>query len=380
MLFLDKKRFDMLLAKEGTPLCIYSEKGLRDTAKSLFGYFSDVQNLGFRFPVHVCPRKEILSVLADENVGAYCQTPEELDLALESGMAGSKIAYAAVVLPESTAKKLQEINATLLAASPAVLQGPLPRNVDLICSLRRTRQNGVTDIGYHRAHVGLTRDEVWKFVPELMEKNINIGLAVVESQNTTDVEHLGKKVNVLLRYAAEVSAATGAEIMRICPGEGPGFLYQRSVKTMDFAASAEHVAKAMEGREETLHLNMSRCLMEPCGIYVATVVDILYRGRPTLIVDATTEEMRVESVGRGRHMSIAGKEWIEGRQVCDVLGYMPTTQDWFSERAILPVAEIGDKVVFHDVGATVIPSANTTAYFYREDGTLEKLEHGEKQK
>lgn len=377
-LFLDSELLDLLLKQEGTPLCVYSEKGLRETAKSLFDLFASEKNVSMLVPVHLCHSKALLSILAHQGLGAYCQSQAELDLALDSGFSGDRIVYAALVLPETTAQRLQKLDATLLAADPEILTGPLPRRVDLACSLRRSKQKGIVSSEYHRAHIGLTREEVWQYAPKLAAQNKEIGLSLIEGTNVTDVTYLAKKTEKLLQYAEEVSQATGVKIHRICPGEGPGFLYERSVATMDFAASAKNFSQAIREYDVAVSLNMGRCLLEPCGILISTVLNILQRGRPTLIVDASTEMLRVEPLARVRHSSIVGKEWIEGRKVCDVIGCLPTTRDWFAERCILPVAEIGDRVVFHDVGCTMHPFADTVNYLCREDGSLQKLEHGKK--
>ena len=129
-------------------------------------------------------------------------------------------------------------------------------------------------------------------------------------------------------------------------------------------------AKIMQGRSELLCLDMGRRLLDPHAILVTTLLEIIYRDRPSLYVDTPSSVLRQHPTDRFHHSSILGKEWLEGRKMCDVAGPLPMRLDHYADRCVLPVAEIGDRVVFHDVGSSVQPHAPVPTYFHREDGTV----------
>lgn len=377
-LFLSVKEIAEIISRWPTPLYLYDEKGLCESAKSLFALFSGISDFRGYFPVSACSKPQVLLILAHVGVGVYCETPEELQLALECGIKGENIIYAPLVLPEEMAVLLRELDAVLLAANPHMLDGILPRRVDLACSIpHKTKYTTMMHNGYRREHLGLTRSQVYTAVPKLTKAGISVGLAMLENLNTTSEKFLASKVQSLLNLAEDVKELTGIEIHRIHPGEGPGYKYKKLDPPMDLQRCAMLVNETVKDRNLTVEINFSRLLVEQQAILLTSVTDIIGNIRPGVVTDASAAMMKVKTADRYRYASIAGKASLEKRVVCDILGCRASMSDWLGERRILPKPEIGDTIVFHDVGCSVASVADGCCFLRRQDGTVVRLEHCE---
>lgn len=373
-----KEEFMGVVSRWATPLYLYDEKGLHENAKSLFSLFSDIPGFCGYFPVSFCPNRQIVEILGRAGVGAYCETPEELQIALDAGIRGENIVYASLVLSEDMAHLIRELDAVLLVANRHILEGVLPRRVDLACSIPRKKDgNTMTTSGYRREHLGFTRSEIYDAVPKLADAGISVGLAMIEGANVTDEKFLAAKMKSILKLADDVKELTGVEIHRIHPGEGPGYRYRKLGHPVDLELCVKLAGEASADRELTVEINFSRILVEQQAIFLTTITDIIGNLRPGLVVDASANMMETGRVDRYRYACIAGKDWVENRVVCDVLGSRAATGDWLGQKRVLPKPEIGDILVFHDVGCSVAPGAEKLCFLRREDGEILRLQHGE---
>lgn len=377
-LFITEKDLHKIDSRWSTPLFLYDEKGLRENAKSLFDLFSDVSGFCGYFPVSACPVWQILAILGSCGVGAYCETPEELQLALDAGICGKNIIYASMVLPPDMAELIREVDAVLLVANRNVLKGPLPRRVDLACSIPQKKEGKtIMNSGYRREHLGLTRSEIYDAVPNLTEAGIRVGLAMIEGANVTDEKFLAAKMQSILRLADDIEALTGIKICRIHPGEGPGYNYKKLNPAMDLALCARLASEAVAERDLTVEINFKRILVEQQAIFLTTVLDVIGNLRPGIVVDASATMMRTGKADRYRYACVMGKTEIGHRVVCDVLGSRASTSDWIGKKRVLPKTEAGDVLAFHDVGCSVAPGAEKLCFLRQEDGEIVRLEHCE---
>lgn len=373
-LFLSKEEITALVEKFGTPLFLYDEKGLRQTAQSLLSAFSVLPGMKPVFPVGLCPREELMTVLMEEGFSAYCRTPDELQKALACGFSGSRIVYATTILHEDFAQLLRELDVHLLIACPLALTETLPKRVDLACRISKARSYSLSGGGTRGAHIGFTREEVQETLPKLHARGAeSIGLAMMRGGNVTDEEFLGEKIVSLLKFKEEAERTTGVSIQRIFPGEGPGFRYKRTLGAVDVSLSAEMAARAAEKSGVEIPVLFGHSLLEPCGTLLLTVLGILHRDSPTVMVDGNASLLTTRQLDRYRHTSIVGKERISGRIVYDVAGCTADPGDWFTEKRVLQPAEVGDCVAVHDVGCSLTPGADVCCLLCGEDGEIIRL-------
>ena len=369
-LFLPREVLEEQLRKTGTPLFVYDEKGLRLGAKSLLAKFAGDAPANISFPVRSCPRRQVLEILAETGMSAYCLTEREMRLALDCGFDGRNILYSMLIPDERLAAELKEMDARLIVPNAHILSGPLPRRVDLLCQRVLSKSNIAIGCRRPRPHIGLSRAEVLKFAPELAEKGIELGIMLLDPGDSIDVDSFRVRINRMLRYADMLAEETGVRVARICPDAGVGMNYHRNAPQIPESDYLEVFASVMEGRQETLCWNMDKRIADPHGILVTTLLEVIYKERASIYVDTSSEVLHFAAAPRFYHPSILGKEWKEGRKPCDIAGPLVKRNDHFVDRYMLPPPEIGDRIIFHDVGTALQTSASVPTFLYREDGSL----------
>ena len=105
--FLPARKLAAFLGWTPTPLFLYDEKSLVQTARTLFAYFAWEPGFLPLFPVRMNRNPAILRLLCSVGCGAVCQTAEELRLAAVCGFSGSRLRYLPA-LPDAEAEQLAQ--------------------------------------------------------------------------------------------------------------------------------------------------------------------------------------------------------------------------------------------------------------------------------
>lgn len=82
-----------------TPFHLYTEKGIRQTARGLKAAFADVPGFQEYFAVKALPTPAILRILKDEGCGVDCASLTELMIADACGFSGEDIMFSANDVP-----------------------------------------------------------------------------------------------------------------------------------------------------------------------------------------------------------------------------------------------------------------------------------------
>ncbi len=376
--FLEHDELMSLADGFGTPLFIFDEKGLRARAKSLLSMFADAVTQHY-FPLEKCPVPQMLCVLSEEGLGAYCQTPEELQLALNCGFPGERILYGTTVLSPEMARRLCELDCVLLAGSQLALQHQIPRRVLLLCRRPDHREKRHL-FARSLAGIGFIKDELHGKIRQLYERDVqSVGLAVRYDGNVTKEDFLPGWICALEKTARELTDA-GARVDMLHMTGGLGIRYRRvDMLTMDPSLSAAALAQIMSAADRSLSLSLGTLFAEPCGIFVMRVLGVVERLGSLVTTDARPEDVSLEPVERYHHISLSGRSQILGRCCCDVVSYAPAFGGWFAKDCLLPLPEAGDLLVLHDAGCSRPANSPHTALLKRENGSVIVLQHGEKQ-
>jgi diaminopimelate decarboxylase len=133
-------------------------------------------------------------------------------------------------------------------------------------------------------------------------------------------------------------------------GGGIGVTY-KDEKTIDLAAYANTVFGALQGLDMTIICEPGRFLTANGGVFLTRVIYEKYsEGRRFVVVDGAMNDLirpalygayhRVEAIGA------AGDETL-----CDVVGPVCESGDFFAKNIVLPPIERGDLLVVHTAGA-----------------------------
>ncbi len=348
-----------------TPFHIYDEKAIRENARAFNAAFEWTPS-GFRnyFAVKACPNPRILSMLAEEGMGADCSSMAELILAEAVGLGGRRVFFSSNNTPLQEYRKAKEIGAII--------------NLDDITNIKELASIGLPDTLSFRfnpgpakkgnsiigkpeeAKYGLTEDQMLKAYATALEKGVkHFGMHTMVASNELNSGYFIETAKLLLRLLADVSKRLGISIDFINFGGGIGIPYNPGEKPVDIQAISagikrhftEYVLKNSL-REPAVYMECGRAITGPYGYLVTTAIHEKHTYREYIGVDATMADlMRPAFYGAYHHITVMGKEDKEETMMYDVVGSLCENNDKFAINRRLPPVELGDILVIHDTGA-----------------------------
>jgi len=373
--FLSQKELLAVFEHYGSPLFVYDEQRLRNRAKSLLLLFSSCQD--HYFPLRHCDIPAILSTVKEEGLGVQCQTEEELQTALSVGFSGQKILYCAMTATDHLARRLKDLDACLMAGSPLALEHALPSRVYLMCRLPK-RRNCLGAAAMERCGVGFLPEELPPVIKYLRERGVSfVGLTIRHEGNISEEQFLAQRVRVL-QILAERLSEKGCAVDGIHIDGALGVQYNRAIlRPMNEEAAASGVNDAVSAGSQRLALSLGNFLLEPCAVFLSTVVDVWQRECPVIVTDGLLSMLRFRNVDRYHHISVPDRPWVENRTVCDVYGNLPVAGEWFAKNRVLQRPQRGEHLVIHDVGCTANTRSGIPILLRQTDGTLRVLQNNE---
>jgi len=375
--FLEPHELTALAEQFGTPMFVYDEKGLRSRARSLLSMFGSTVDAHY-FPIDKCPVPQLLRVLREEEIGAFCQTPGELQLALDCGFSGERILFGSTVISRELSHRIRRLNCVLLAGSPLSLEFELPERVLLLCRRPDHREKRLA-FARSLPGIGFPADELAGQISQLYSRGVrSVGLSLRYDGNVTKNDFLPGWIRALEKTAAELTAA-GARVDMLHMIGGLGIRYRRvDMQTMDPVLTADALTQIMAASERSLTLSLGTLFAEPCGIFVMGVLGVIDRLSALVTTDARPEDLLLEPLERYHHISLCGQAQIQGRHCCDIVSCVPGFGGWFGKDRLLPLPKPGDLLVLHDAGCSRPFHSPHVVLLKREDGFIDVLQHGEK--
>lgn len=335
-----------------TPFYVYHKQGIEDSLKQISRWFAWAEDHQNFFPLRENPTPAILRLLSEGGSGVSVCNAAELELALHCGFSGSQILYTPTRRDLRTEASVQDMGAAWLINSPSLLPDELPQKVILRYHPSDLRMPPMQARSVGRSKNGFTRQQMLDLLPQIGLQRV--GLAVeVSSYNIAPGAWL-KKAEVLLQLSQEILDKTGVLVDALHLGEGPGLPYRPNTAVTDPAAEAAQLRTFCEKLPNTPQImtGISKRLLEPHGLLVSRVMEQRSAYRNFLVLDANMcQYIRPVLKQAYRHISVLGREEIEGRKLYTVVGELPDEMDRFEQKGrMLPVLTSDDYCVVHDVG------------------------------
>lgn len=364
--FADKQKLEEIIRQVPTPFHLYSESGIRQTARDLnkaFGW-----NKGFKeyFAVKANPNPVILKILREEGCGADCSSLTELMLAKAAGFTGEEIMFSSNATPAEEfvyAKKLGAIiNLDDFTHIDFLEQhAGIP---ETICC----RYNPGGDFIIHNkimdspsdAKYGFTKPQLKEGFLRLREKGAkHFGIHAFLASNTLGGEYYPELARVLFETVVWLKEETGISLSFINLSGGVGIPYKPEDKPNDIFAIGAGVEKAFNEilvpaglGGAAIFTELGRFMLGPNGQLVATAVHRKDIYKQYIGLDACAANlMRPAMYGAYHHITVAGKENAPADYTYDITGSLCENNDKFAIDRKLPQIEIGDRVVIYDTGA-----------------------------
>lgn len=364
--FATKEHLEEITREFPTPFHIYSEEGIRSTARALrkaFGW-----NTGFKeyFAVKATPNPRILEILKEEGCGADCSSKTELMLSEAVGITGQNIMFSSNATPAEEFVYAKKLGAIINLDDYTHIDflekhAGIPKT---ICC----RYNPGGDFTIHNkimdspkdAKYGFTKEQMRAGFIKLKEKGAeNFGIHAFLASNTLGGEYYPVLARTLFETAVWLKEQTGVHIGFINLSGGVGIPYKPDEAANDISSIGEGVRQAYEEvlvpagmGDVAIFTELGRFMLGPNGQLVATVLHKKNIHKDYLGLDACAANlMRPAIYGAYHHITVLGKEDMPATHMYDVTGSLCENSDKFAIDRMLPETEIGDLVVIHDTGA-----------------------------
>ncbi|MDR2346617.1 MAG: diaminopimelate decarboxylase [Planctomycetaceae bacterium] len=349
-----------------TPFYLYNESTLRKNAQLFNKAFE--WNKGYKeyFAVKANPNPELLKILKSEGLGCDCSSLSELLICERLGITGEDIMFTSNDTPQAEYIKARELNAIInldditdlqilenCAGLPDVISfrwnpGPL-YNVSSVIG------NPV------EAKYGLTSEQLIDAFKAAKSKGIKqFGLHTMIASNLLDENFFVTASKSMFDMITKIKQKTDVNISFVNLGGGFGIAYKPDQKPIDLIKigteiNTEYTKSGLEKFSPlSIFTESGRLVSAEAGVLVTRVIHKKNTYKKYIGVDASMANlMRPGMYGAYHHITAIRKSDSENcsMETVDVVGSLCENCDKFAINRELPVLEIDDLLVIHDVGA-----------------------------
>ncbi len=360
-----REQLKKIAQKYGTPVYVYDAEKLRSQLSSLAAFDA------VRFAQKACPNIHVQSLLREAGALVDCVSLGELERALAAGFVpggkDSQIVYTADLITLDALERVVELNIPVNAGSEDMLEQVGKRHRGHSVWLR-------LNPGFGSGHSKKVNTGGESSKHGIWHENLPTALALVDKYDLdlvglhmhigsgADLAHLKKVCDAMVTQVIVL----GRDIRAISGGGGLSIPYQQEQSAIDVGGYFECWDSARREIEEHLghpvHLEIEpgRYLAAEAGVLLAEVRGAKSMGGNhfTLVDAGFNDLMRPAMYGSFHEIELlAVSAGRESRQTL-VAGPLCESGDVFTQHAggdvaprLLPQAEVGDLLVFHDAGA-----------------------------
>lgn len=398
--FLNKEQMEAVCAKYPTPFHLYSEAGIRRTARLLNQAFA--WNKGFKeyFAVKATPNPGILQILREEGCGADCSSYTELQMSDAVGFKGHEIMFSSNATPVEDMQLAKELGVIINLDDFTHIKfleevAGLP---ETICC--RYNPGGHFAIANNimdnpgDAKYGMTHEQIIEAYKILKAKGVKkFGIHAFLASNTVTNDYYPELARQLFNLAVELKEKTGADIDFINLSGGVGVAYRPEQEDNDILVIGAGVEKVYNEvlvpaglGNVKIFTELGRFMLAPNGGLVARAIHEKHTYKEYVGLDACAANlMRPAIYGSYHHITVLGKEDAPCDHKYDVTGGLCENNDKFAIDRMLPKIEKGDLLFIHDAGAHGFAMGynyngklRSAELLLREDGSIKLLRRAEK--
>jgi diaminopimelate decarboxylase len=366
---LDQARLLRLADQYGTPLWIYDAAVIRERIAALRAFDA------IRFAQKACSNTHILRLMREQGVVVDAVSLGEIERALRAGFTAegdhAGLVFTADVIDRATLEKVVEHRIPVNAGSIDMLHQLGERSPGHRVWLRinpgfgHGHSNKTNTGGEHSKH-GIWHTDLPQALEAIRRRGLHLVGLHMHIGSGVDYSHLEQVCGAMVALVK----SSGHDIEAISAGGGLSIPYRETDPLIDTAhyfglwdsarrAIAEHLGHAVR-----LEIEPGRYLVAESGLLLAEVRATKQVGRNHFVlVDAGFNElMRPSMYGSYHAISVVPRNGEQAAQRAQrksvVAGPLCESGDVFTQgeggvvqTRMLPAAEVGDLVVFHDTGA-----------------------------
>jgi diaminopimelate decarboxylase len=354
-----------LMAKYPTPFYLYDERGIRENVRRFNKAFSILPSFQEYFAVKAAPNPHLMKIFLEEGCGVDCSSMAELVLAEKTGFSGENIYMSSNDTPIEEYTKGKELGAII--------------NLDDITNIKFIEESiGLPDMISCRynpgplrtgnaiignpieAKYGFTRDQIYEGYKILKEKGIKkFGIHTMVASNELNPEYFLETARMMFELVYKLKVIVGVDIEVINLGGGLGIPYIPEDKPIDYEVLAANIKDIYNEKiidrglyPAKVAFESGRLMTGPYGYLVTQVINKKETYKDYIGLDASMANlMRPALYNAYHHITVIGKEKEHLDHKYDIVGSLCENNDKFAIDRYLPKVDIGDILVFHDVGA-----------------------------
>jgi diaminopimelate decarboxylase len=356
------ERAKQLITDFGSPIHVYDEAGIRQTARLLNEKFSWATGYKNYFAVKATPTPAILKILHEEGMGFDCSTRSELVIMERLGIAGKDIFYTSNNTPKEDFELALKLGATVniddLSQIPAFIDGLNGKSAERVAARYNPGdlKSGNAIIGEPtEAKYGMDIHNLIEAFRRLKTQNIKeFGLHTMVASNELNPGYFADTAELLLQAVDAIEEAAGITFSFVNLGGGFGLNYQVDQEPFNVEAASDEIQQVFKkhGKNLQLFTENGRFVTGGHGYLVARVRYIMHKYKTYIGLDASMHNlMRPGMYGAYHHITILGKENQKHEHIYDIVGALCENNDKFAINRRLPKVNDDDIVVIHDAGA-----------------------------
>ena len=359
-LFASKK---LLQSVKDESFYLYFAEGIRSRTRRLLAAFSwNPENRCF-FPVKANANPEILRMLLEEGLGLLCTSAVELCLAVSVGASGDQILFAPVAADEKDWAEACRCGARLSLDRPEAvrllaLAGPLPEEILLrVQPQEPIRVGAKIVVKPENSKFGMAPQLLPEVARQLEKLGVKrLGFHVHLTGYLSEIGYWAALAEYLWKLAQTIQKKSGMSVSCLHLGGGLASGGRPEEQFPEIEEVAERIRAKLLRSGETIPVETAfgSWLLGENGLYLTRVKAFREDEplRPILFVAGSAFHVGDLLLKRSyHHISIVGKETVEGRVVCSVAGACSDQQDFLGKRRLLPVPASGDLLAVHHTGA-----------------------------
>lgn len=354
-----------LMEEYPTPFYLYDERAIRENVRRFNRAFSILPSFQEYFAVKAAPNPYLMKIFLEEGCGVDCSSLAELVLAERTGFSGENIYMSANDAPIEEFAKAKALGAVI--------------NLDDITNIRFIEENiglpemiscrynpgplrtGNAIIGNPiEAKYGFTRDQIYEGYKILKDKGIKrFGIHTMVASNELNPEYFLETARMMFDLVYKLKVIVGVDIEVINLGGGLGIPYIPEDKPIDYEVLAANIKDIYNEKiidrglyPAKIAFESGRLMTGPYGYLVTKAINKKETYKDYIGLDACMADlMRPALYNAYHHITVIGKEQEHLDHKYDIVGSLCENNDKFAIDRYLPEVDIGDILVFHDVGA-----------------------------
>jgi len=360
----NEQKISEFVDKTKTPFYLYYEEGIKDRIRTLQDAFSWADFKEF-FAVKATPNPHILSIVKEEGCGVDCSSMAELCLAERTGFKQEDILFTSNDTPLEEYEKALSLGAILNLDDVGHIE--ILKDRLYIPELVSIRYNPGGDFGNYiignlkESKFGVSKKDLYKGFETLQKYGAKkFGIHIMAVSNELNPQNHIKVAEMMFNLMLEINKTLGIDFDFVDLGGGYGIPYKPDENELDIFYISNEIKKLYEQiilknglKPPKIYMEHGRYITGPNGYLITRVLHIKNSYKKYAGIDANSANLLRPAMYKAYHHITVLNKSIENKEaeIYDVVGSLCENNDKLAEDRLLPKLEVGDILIFHDVGA-----------------------------